>query len=329
MIHKTLFEKLHADGLISDTSFEKIVRQERERPVSVYWELKTILYLGVLLLSGGLGILVYKNIDTIGHQVILAFIACITVACFYYCGKNKLPFSYGKVAAPNAFFDYILLLGCLTFITFLAYLQYQYNVFGNRYGLATFIPMVVLFFLSYYFDHLGVLSMAITNFAAWMGLTVTPMHILESNNFNDSRIIFTGIAVGMLLLVVAWFTKQRKIKPHFEFTYSNFGTHILYISLLAAMFHFENIYFVWALLVGAFAFYCYNNAMKEHSFYFILITALYSYIALSYVVIRILFIGGDNIGLVYLGLIYFIASAIGMVMFLIRTNKKLKTHDSL
>jgi len=144
-----------------------------------------------------------------------------------------------------------------------------------------------------------------------------------TNDFEDSRIIFTAIGVGILLLAVSWFTQQKKIKPHFELTYANFGTHILYISLLAAMFHFENMYLPWALTIGVFAWYCYTTALRDRSFYFILITVLYSYIALSYVVIRILFIGGDNMGLVYLGLMYFIASAIGMVLFLIRTNKKL------
>ena len=125
MIAISLFKKLHAEGLVSDASFEKIKAESTGNLLSVQWELKTILYLGVLLLSGGLGILVYKNIDTIGHQVILAFIALVSAGCFYYCYKTKLPFSFGKVAAPNSFFDYVLLLGCLTFISFIAYLQYQ------------------------------------------------------------------------------------------------------------------------------------------------------------------------------------------------------------
>jgi hypothetical protein len=67
--------------------------------------------------------------------------------------------------------DYILLLGCLLLLILIAYLQFQYNVFGNRYGLATFIPMVLLFISAYYFDHIGVLTMAITNLAAWAGIT--------------------------------------------------------------------------------------------------------------------------------------------------------------
>ena len=326
MIAINLFKKLHAEGVVSTASYDKIKAESTNGLLSVQWEIKTILYLGVLLLSGGLGILVYKNIDTIGHQAILAFIALLCAGCFYYCYKTKLPFSRGKVAAPNSFFDYVLLLGCLTFISFIAYLQYQYNVFGNRYGLATFIPMIMLFFTAYYFDHLGILSMAITSFAAWMGLTITPVHLMQSNDFNDARIILTAVGVGALLLVAAWATKQRKWKAHFEFTYMNFGTHTLYVALLAAMFYFEEIgWLLWFALLGAFAFYNYKKALTQNSFYLLLITMLYAYVGLSYVVIRILSFGGFDMGPVYLGLLYFIVSAIWLVSFLIKTNKKFKT----
>jgi len=177
----TIFETLHAQGVISNTSFQKIRTQKEHPEISVHWELKTMLYLGVLLLTSGLGIVIYKNIDSISHQAILAFIGLISGGSFYYCVKTKKPFSLNKVAAPNAFFDYILLLGCLTFISFVGYLQFQYQVFGNRYGLATFIPMLVLFFSAYYFDHLGILSLAITTLAAWAGIAaVSPLHTASS-----------------------------------------------------------------------------------------------------------------------------------------------------
>src|SRR5882757_9506041 len=207
-----LFKKLHAEGLIADDSLRKITALEEGRLFSLHWELKTLLYLGVTLLSGGLGVLVYKNIDTIGHQVVLAFIALVCAGCFYYCIRKKAPFTFFKVPPPNAFFDYILLLGCLTFITFIGYLQFEYTFFGNAYGLATFIPMVVLFFSAYYFDHLGVLSLAITNLAAWAGIAVTPLQILKENDFANERLIYTGLALGILLVLAGLTSERRNFK---------------------------------------------------------------------------------------------------------------------
>jgi len=73
------------------------------------------------------------------------------------------------------------------------------------------------------------------------------------------------------------------------------------------------------------AFYFYREALRSKSFYILLVLTLYVYVALSYVVIRLLFytIRAD-IGGVYLGFMYFICTAIGLILFLIQMNKKIK-----
>ena len=321
----TGFENSYEVAVINKDILAKIRKQENGNLISVHWELKIIFYLGVSLLTTGLGIMVYKNIDTIGHQAIVAFIALLSASSFFYCYKTKAPFSFQKVEAPNQIFDYALLLGCLSFVSLIAYLQFEYTLFGNRFGLASFIPLLVLFFSAYYFDHLGILSLAITNLAAWAGITVTPTRILKDNDFNSDSIIYTGILLGILLVVASIASKKLKVKAHFEFTYSNFGTHVLFISCLAAMFNFEKTYLLWfLLLLGICAFY-YIKALSEKSFYYMLLLTFYGYIGLSYVVIRLMFSLGDDIGSIYLAFLYFIASALGMIAFLISMNKKLKS----
>lgn len=320
-----LFDRLKEKGLITEASLDNIKTCQKNKLFSLFWELRTLLYLGVLLLSGGLGILVYKNIDSIGHTTILLFIFLLSAGGFYYCTKTKLPYSTAKVAAPNSFFDYILLLACICFITFIGYWQYQYHVFGDRFGLATFIPMLVLFFSAYFFDHLGILSMAITNLAAWAGIAVTPMRILKENNFDSSTIIYTGIVLGIGLVVAGFITSHRKVKSHFSFTYTNFGLHLLFISTLAAMFHFDGRYAAWFLLLAGIAFYFYKEALRTKSFYIMLMITLYSYIALSYLVIRFTFFTLQaDIGGLYISFLYFIATGILMILFLIKMNRKLK-----
>jgi len=318
-----VFEKLHAEGLLSDTSLESVKTAEANRLFSLHWEIKTLLYLGVLLLSGGLGILIYKNINTIGHQVILLIIGVICAGCFSYCIRQKAPFSWQKVNSPNAFFDYALLLGCLTFVTFIGYLQFQYTAFGTAYGLATVIPLVVLSVSAYYFDHLGVLSMAVTNLAAWMGIAITPFQLLSANDFSSDRIIYTGVALGVILLLLALISAKKDLKKHFAFTYQNFGAHILFIACIAAMCMYEETYLLWFLLMAAVGAYVYLQAFKEGSFYFVLITVLYGYLGISIVVTRLL-IRGNDLDVIYMGLLYMISSAIGVIVLLIKLNKKIK-----
>lgn len=318
-----LYKTLHAEGLLSDDSFEKL--NQKQSLFSVHWEIKTLLYLGVLLLTTGLGILIYENIDTIGHQFVLLIIAAICIGCFAYCFKTALPFSTLKVKSPNTSFDYILLLGSISFLTFVGYLQFEYKVFGTNYDLATLIPMLVLFFVAYYFDHLGILNMAIANLAIWMGVSVTPKQLLLQSDFNSQTIIYTYLLLGIILLSGAYATAHYNFKKHFKFSYQHYGIHVAFIALLAGyFFHYESfIAFFWLLGIALLAFIIYRNAIKNKSFYFLLLAILYTYIALSSVIIR-LFVSINDIGAIYLGMMYFIGSAIGLIFLLINLNKKLK-----
>lgn len=325
-----IYQKLHSEGYLNDESYNKVSQKHLNQSFSVHWELKTLLYLGVMLLSGGLGVLIYKNIDTIGHQAVLAFIALISIGCFTYCFKKKLPFSWGMVKAPNTGFDYILLLGNISMVTFVGYLQYQYQVFGLNYGMATFIPMLALFFIAYYFDHLGILSMAIASLALWMGVSVTPKTLLAYGTFNSRQIIFTYVAFGLILLVLAYLTKRFDIKKHFKFTYHHYGIHVTFIALLAGYFdNYESAAnAVWLVPFFALAAYIYFDARRERSFYFILLTILYGYFALASLITRILY-GFMKYDAIYLLLMCFIASAIGLIFLLININKNLKQDDHI
>ncbi len=321
-----LYSNLYAEGLISDESLQKVRIKEKKPPLfSVHWEIKTLLYVGVLLLTGGLGLLIYENIDTIGHQFVLMLIAAICLGCFYYCLKNKLPFSKDRVQSPNSFFDYILLLASTSLLIFVGYLQFEYKVFGTNYGMVTFIPMLALFFIAYYFDHLGILSMAIANFAVWMGVSVTPKQLLLNSDFNSETIIYTYLVLGILLIAGAYASQYFNYKKHFKFSYQHYGIHVAYIALLAGYFYYYNSVIAAAFMLGILllSFLMYNDAFKNKSFYFLLLVVLYSYIALSSLVIRA-FMGVGDVGAVYLVLLYFIGSGIGLIFLLISLNKKLK-----
>ncbi|MBC7774289.1 MAG: DUF2157 domain-containing protein [Phycisphaerae bacterium] len=320
-MHEPILRNLLQQELIAPEDAEKIVLFESKKPFSLHWELKTLLYLGVLLLNIGLGFLIYENIDTIGHAVIIALIGAISAACFWYALRHRQPFSMGEVKSPTHFYDYILLLGCLTFLIMEGYLQYQYGIFGTRYGLATFIPMVLFFALAYWLDNRGVLSMGITALAAWLGITVTPQDLLTHNDFNSAAIVHTGVFLGMLLTVVPFLSERWGLKKHFSLTYLNFGVHILMISTLAGMMvlGLTLIYFLLLCLsVGFFLWY----ARTRNSLYFLTVAVLYGYIGLTYMLI----VHTDGLGFDYIFyLFYFMLSCAGVIVFLTNYKRFIKT----
>lgn len=317
-----IIHKLIQDGVLNEQEGAAVDAFEREKPMSVHWELKTILYLGILLLVSGIGILVYLNIDTIGHQAIIAAISLSAGFCFYYGFKHKLPYTTSQVTYESPLFDYVVLLGCLLLGVLIGYLQFQYSIFGLHYGLATMVPTLIYFAAAYVFDHKGILSLGITGFAAWAGISATPMHLLSENNFNDLDIILSAVGVGLILAGFSKFAEVKDIKKHFGFTYNNFAANILFIATLAALFDQEYKVISFIFLAGV-CFYYLRYAIAQQSFLFLLLSVLYGYIGLTYAFFSVLINMANTFSFI-LGMFFVLASCAGIILFFIYYKRILK-----
>ncbi|MCC6186349.1 MAG: DUF2157 domain-containing protein [Chitinophagaceae bacterium] len=312
-------KRIHENGIINDEELRKINAFEAGKLFSVHWELRTILYLGVLLLSSGIGVLLYKNIETIGHQVIIISVAIACFTCFFYAFKNAKNYSPYQVKQVSPFFDYIILLACLLLVSFVAYIQFQYSVFGAQYyWLATMLPSVALLFCAYYFDHKGILSIAITGLASTIGLRVVPIQFLDRMDFDNIALAFTGIAFGVLLFVWAILSVHKSIKKHFDFTYHNFAINLIMAASLVLL--FENKAAI--ILMAPFSYYYIRYAIKSQSFWFLLLATIYSYIAITYTIFStLLSLDNSGDGLLTFGMFYTIGSCAGVILFFINHRK--------
>lgn len=317
-----IFHQLHNDGLITQDELTATSRQEETRLLSLHWDLRSLLYSGILMLATGIGILIYKNIDAIGHLTVVVVTGLLSAICIGYCIKKSAPYGRYKVESPNLWFDYILLLGCLLMVTFLGYLQFRFHVFGMRWGLATFVPMVLLFGMAYYFDHKGVLSLAITAMGAWLGVAVDPVKFIRSDNLGDESYITSGVILGVVLSIMYVISGRVNVKSHFSLTYKNFGIHVLMIALICGMLNGKNDVFWWLLVLAVVAVWHFMESIRDASFYFLLFTVLYSYIGLSGFIIKLLLDGSFNEGAMYMLIFYFIGSAIGAIALLRHYNHK-------
>lgn len=309
-----ILDQLSQKGIVDEPQRQRVLDAEQQRLFSLHWELRLMLYLGVTLLSTGLGILVYQHIDTIGHGVIIALIGLVSAACFYYAFRYRKPFSWAATQADSPFADYALLLGCLTFLTMEGYLQYQYQLFGERYGLAAFVPAVVFVGCAYVFDHRGVLSMGLTALASWVGLTVSPLDVVQ-NDFTNASLALTAVLLGGLLVAVGWWSDTQQRKAHFAFTYFFLGGNLaLFASLAQLIEHNQYAYLVpIAALVWVLVWY----ARRTHSFLFLLLATLYGYVALTYLI----FHQANEEIFIWIGQLYFLASAGAVVYFFLNYKK--------
>src|SRR6516225_9776133 len=100
MIRRTP-EELLEKRLITQEQFQKIEPIVSGKIVSVFYELRTLLYLGVMLFTTGAGILVYQNIGSIGHIVSIIALTILMFACFWYVHKLEVGYSNEAVQSPN------------------------------------------------------------------------------------------------------------------------------------------------------------------------------------------------------------------------------------
>jgi hypothetical protein len=321
----TELNQIFNDGTVNEEQYKNIESFECNRLFSIHWELRTILYLGILLLSSGIGILVYQNIDTIGHQAILGAVGLACAGSLYYIHKHKVSYSNDIVKHASPFFDYVVLLGCLLFAVFIGYLQFQYNPFGEHYGLLMLVPTIFSFYLAYRFDHKGVLSIAITGLAGTFGLSVTPKQLIEGNDFSDLSVVFAALVLGGILVAWAWNSDKRNIKKQFSFTYNNFALNILCVAILAALFD-QDFKLVSLLALVGVCFYYISQALFKQSYLFLLLSVLYGYIGLTYIIFYLLSkIGNWNEGAFLFGMLYVIGSAIGVILLFLNLKKIVKT----
>jgi hypothetical protein len=276
---KTLLQQQH----ITNRQFTVLERIYSKRVFSLYYELKAILSLGVLLFATGVGVLIYLNIDTISNGVVILLLSTLMSICFWFVFGVKHPYSNEEVPSPGLPYDYALFLGCLLFTSVVGYVQYQYGVFGDRWELSALIPALIFFPVAYMFDHRGVLSLAITGLASWLGLTVSPIAIFKEGIIEEHDLIISGLVLGVVLISAGALLNYRGVKRHFTFTFFLFGSQFMFIPCLAALFNFENTWLYFLLLV-ALTVAGMLYAKREQSFFFVLMSAVYGYIGVTYLI---------------------------------------------
>jgi hypothetical protein len=317
MEYTKLLKTLVENAIMPEEQSEKIAVYEQTKPFSIHWELRTLLYVGITLLGAGLGVVIYENIDSIGHNVLIGLIVMAFLGCLYYAFKHRKPFTWEEVVETEKLDDFALLGACVMFLTLEGYLQYQYNIFGTRYGLATILPAILFFFLAYRFDHRGVLSMAITAFASWVGVNIAPIRLWQQKNFSTADVTHISILLGVVLIVMGGLSEYKNWKKHFSFSYFIFGFNIAFVATLAGLFQFD-MKLLYLLIIAVLSYASIWYARRTQSYLFLLMGVLYGYIALTYWIFHWEYTNGLDFTLYML---YFMGSAVGVVFFLINIKQ--------
>ena len=183
-------------------------------------------------------------------MVIASALGLAAVACLVYAFRRSPDLSWGPTVSPHIAADYVLLLGALLLGSDFAYVERQFGVLGERWPYHFLVVAAVYFVLAYRFDSRAVLSLAVSAFAAWRGVSVTTAFggpgeaafgVLRAN----------ALAVGVLFVAAGYVSVRLHRKPHFEKVYVTAGLLLFFSGILSgAMQGSRSSWLLWEVALG-------------------------------------------------------------------------------
>lgn len=230
----------------------RLLRVARRELVSLRMELRALLYAGVLLAVSGVGLFLKENHDRIGPTAIASILAAAAATCFVYVFRKSPPFSWTASTAPHVATDYVLLLGVLLVGSDLAYVESQFRFLGADWAYHLLVLSLFALVVAYRFDSRVVLSLALSTFAAWRGLSAGyPFTAVFEGRQGALRL--NALGCGVLFLAAAYASVRAKKKAHFESVFAAFGWLLLFGGLLSGIFGSELSWPIWVAVTSVVA----------------------------------------------------------------------------
>lgn len=291
-------------------------------------ELLFLMYLSVLLFTSGVGILIYKNIDTIGHSIILLLTLVLTVVCFYFSFKESKGFSKKDIDFENPVYNYIVLLAVILSCSFMGYIQFQYAVFGRYFEISIYISAFIALASAYYFNNKSALSIGITALVTSLGISLTPRTLINNDIYWNEMLSYYGLLLGLIIVLWSVHSKKIGLKKHFDLVLLTFALHLISICCIAGL--TNDLWVLFLFLMAGSSYFFYQKSFEIEAISIYIFTLLYGFIGFNIAIARLLdHVDLDNFWELFIVIlpVYFITSIVLFIKAIKNFNKK--TNDSL
>jgi hypothetical protein len=207
--------ELARSGILDQEKARLLLRIAQGELLSVHAEIRLFFYLGVLVTSTGVGLLIKQNYDQIGPLAVALAVGLGAAACLGWAIRQAPAFFWGEVPSPSMVYEYLLLLGLLLGVADLAFIEVQFTPLGANWPWHLFITSILMACMAIRFDSRTIFSLALSTFAAWRGLSVS---FIERPIWraHDESVRVNAICCGLLFLFLGHFLQRSHRKPHFE-----------------------------------------------------------------------------------------------------------------
>ncbi len=268
-------------------------RIARRELVSVRGELRTALYLGVLLVLAGVSLLVKENLERIGPVAIATGIGLAALLALAWVVRNGPAFTWGSDESPHLAFDYVLLLGVLLVGADLAYSEWKFTPLGAGWTWHLFFMALFAGAMAVRYDSRVLWSLALSTFAAWRGVAVsfaTATHSLLGEVSEAARV--NALVCGAFFIALGALAKRFDRKAHFEPAAVYLGWLLVLGGLVAGslehVFGHEDAVNPWALATLAVGAGLAVWTLRQRRFWLFALGVVAGYIGLSVLTLRAL-----------------------------------------
>jgi hypothetical protein len=275
-------DRWRVSGAITGEQYRAIVAIVAKERFSVFLELSTLLYLGVLAFVAGLGWTVHEHFAKLGDAAVVIPLALLFSACLYFCFSRAHPYDGGRVESPGFAFDYVLYLGCLVFAVELAYLEFRFQLLKANWDFYLLASAILYFVLAYRFDNRFVLSLALSTLGAWFGVRFSSLGFHIAGSTRGDALTYAALTTG-----AGWWTHKARIKQHFLETYLHVAANAALAALVSGVIGGEPrwLWMIGLLVVSGVAI---ERGVLFKRFVFVAYGVVYGYVGLSSQVIRAL-----------------------------------------
>lgn len=215
--------RLRDDGVISPATAAPLIAAENREVVTLYGELRFLMWGGVMVLVTGVGVLVSKHLDEIGPLAIALGIGLASALCYAWA-------TWKRNKTASLVDDYVLLLAALLLSADVGFIEHTWHLLGANWNQHLLFLAIVHAATAYAFDSRLVLSVSLTSLAAYLGVRRDVDVLFGSSTDTAIRAFICAAVVVIWRLTDSRLRTRRTFTPvfdHFAATLAFWGGLIL------------------------------------------------------------------------------------------------------
>jgi hypothetical protein len=210
--------ELVRDGVLKPEQAAPLLAAARGELVSVRAELRALVGLAVVALTGAVGLFLKEYHRAIGPLGIAALLALAALGCLAAARSRSPAFSWAAVVEADWIVDGWVLLAVGLIGADLAWIETQLTPLGEDWPWHLLLVSAATAALALRFDSIPAWTLALSTFAAWRGVSVAPTSSAFERALlgGEAALRWNLLACAATFALAGWALERYDRKRHFE-----------------------------------------------------------------------------------------------------------------